>query len=296
MSHSPEQDHLIRVVTRDGNLRGIACTCRNLVSAVCRLHQTSPTAAVALGRALAGGALMGALLKGSQRVALKFEGNGPLGKILVEAEADGTVSGYVGNPRADLPPRDGHFDVEGLLGRAGLLTVTKDLGLREPYSGTVQLVSSTVAKDLAYYFTDSEQIPSAVGLGVLLNQSLEVSAAGGFLVQSLPRADESAEDRVIETISSMPPTTEMIREGKTPEDILRYIFGDLPLEVLEERPVFFKCHCSRDRMLQALKVLGREEIESIVEEQDGLELRCDFCGTKYRFRPDELEGLFEPVH
>jgi molecular chaperone Hsp33 len=240
-----------------------------------------------------GGVLMGALLKGDQRVALKFEGNGPIDKILIEAEATGRVAGYVGNPKADLPPKGDKFDVGGLLGQAGLLTVTKDLRLKEPYSGTVHLYSSTIAKDLAYYLTESEQIPSAVGLGVLLDKELRIAAAGGFIIQSLPPADDSAIDIITERISSMPSITEMIREGGAPLDILRFIFDNISIELLEERPIFFECHCSKERMEQALIALGKEELDSIAREEQDVTLRCDFCNETYHFKPDELKALVQ---
>lgn len=287
------EDHLVRVVSRAGNLRALACSGKGLVREACALHGTSPTASVAFGRSLMGGALMGALLKGDQRVALKFEGNGPIGKILIEAEADGRVCGYVGDPKADLPPKEDMFDVEGLLGRAGLLTVTKDLRLKEPYSGTVQLYSSTIAKDIAFYFAESEQTPSAVGLGVLLGRELEIEAAGGFLIQALPPADDSEIDAITGRISSMPSISDMLRQGRTPLDILTLIFEDIPIELLEERPIFLRCHCSRERMEQALKTLGDKEIESLAGEKKEVSLRCDFCNTMYVFNPEQLEALLK---
>ena len=290
------KDHLVRIVTKTGNLRGIACSATSLVREACRRHRTSPTASVALGRALAGGALMGALIKGDQRVALKFEGNGPIRKILVEAQADGAVCGYVGNPEADLPPNGNRFDVAGLLGHAGLLTVTKDLRLKEPYAGTVELLTSKIGEDLAYYLTVSEQVPSAVGLSVLLGREMEVTAAGGFLVQALPPAEEAEIEGVTSRIAGMPSIAEMVCGERGPEEILEHLFRDLPFEVLEERPVFFQCHCSLQRMQEALITLGPEEIASLSQETQPITVRCEFCGETYRFERENLKALGGTSH
>lgn len=290
------KDQLIRIVTETGNLRGVACSATSLAQEACRRHRTSPTASVALGRALVGGALMGALLKGDQRVALKFGGNGPIRKILVEAEADGAVCGYPGNPEADLPPKGNRFDVAGLLGHAGLLTVTKDLRLKEPYAGTVQLMTSEIGEDLAYYLTESEQIPSAVGLGVLLGQDLGVVSAGGFLIQALPPAEEAAIERITSRMGDMPSIPEMACGEEGPRRILEHLFRDIPFEVLEERPVFFQCHCSLERMQKALAALGAEEIASLAREGQAITVRCDFCGETYRIESENLKGLGEIPH
>ncbi len=289
------EDCVVRVITETGNLRGVACSATHLVREACGRHRTSPTASVALGRALAGGALMGAMLKGEQRVALKFEGNGPLAKLLVEARSDGSVCGYAGNPGADLPPKGERFDVAGALGRAGLLTVTKDLRLKEPYKGVVPLYSSEIAEDLAYYLTESEQIPSAVGLGVLLGPDLDVPAAGGFLIQALPPSDAKAVEAISTRIRSLPSLGELLRDGKAPEEILAILFGDIHFEILEKRPVFFRCTCSRERMEEALAALGPEELARLAADDQGAEVRCEFCGETYRFERDELEQIAAPL-
>jgi molecular chaperone Hsp33 len=290
------EDTLVRAVARDSHLRGLACTAANLVRHACRRQGTSPTASVALGRALSGGALLGAQLKGDQRVALKLEGNGPLGKILVEARSDGSVCGYVGHPEADLPPKGGRFDVAGLLGRAGLLTVTKDLLLREPYSGTVQLYTSEIAEDLAYYLTESEQVPSAVGLGVRLGDDLEVAAAGGFLIQALPPADDSAVAGVVDRIQSLPPLADMLGTGQSPDDVLAFLFEEIPFDVVGRHALAFRCGCSRERMARAVASLGRDEILGLAREMKGALIRCEFCGESYQFGLQELERLAETLH
>ncbi len=284
-------DYLVRIITRSGTVRALACVTTGLVGEACRRHGTLPTASAALGRALTGGALFGALLKTGQRVAFRFEGNGPLKKIIVEAESNGAVSGYVGNPEADPPDRDGKLDVTGALGRAGFLTVTRDLGLKEPYRGTVQLYTSEIAEDLAYYLTTSEQVPSAVGLGVFVAPDNSIAASGGFLIQSLPPQDDRAVDRLMERIGAMPPITELLRQGKTPEQLLELLFAGIPYDTLEKRALAFRCSCSRERVERALIAMGGEELESLIREQGEASVNCEFCREGYRFSREELEAV-----
>jgi molecular chaperone Hsp33 len=284
-------DYLVRVITRSGTVRALACVTTGLVGEGCRRHGTRPTASAALGRALTGGALFGALLKTGQRVALRFEGNGPLRKIIVEAESNGAVSGYVGAPDTDLPDRDGKLDVAGALGRAGFLTVTRDLGLKEPYKGTVQLSTSEIAEDLAWYLTTSDQIPSAVGLGVLVAPDGSVAGAGGFLVQALPGHDESEIDTLMERICQLPTLSEQFARGMTPEELLERLFADIPSDILEKRALAFHCSCSRERVERALIALGAESLQRLVEEQGETDVACEFCRESYRFSRAQLEGL-----
>jgi molecular chaperone Hsp33 len=283
-------DYLVRIITRSGNFRAFACLTTDLVNEACRRHGAQPTAAAALGRALTGGALFGALLKTGQRVALRFEGNGPLGKILVEAESNGAVSGYVGAPEADLTDRDGRLDVAGALGRAGFLTVTKDLGMKEPYRGMVQLVSSEIAEDLAYYLTSSEQIPSAVGLGVLVGPE-GITAAGGFLVQAIPPQDDAVTDLLMERIGSLPSVSESLAGGMTPEELLALLFDGVPYDTLEKRALAFSCSCSREKVERALISLGAGELQKLIEEKGEAEVTCEFCRERYPFGREELEAL-----
>ena len=209
-------DYLVRIIAKDHSVRALACITTHLVDEACRRQDAYPTAAAALGRGLTGGTLMGALLKAGQRVALKFDGNGPLKKIIVEAESNGLLRGYVAEPHVDLPLKAGKLDVASALGKDGLLTVIKDLRMKEPYQGIVQLFTGEIAEDLAFYLAESEQIPSAVGLGVFVEPDRTVSAAGGFLIQSLPSVNEEVIDRLIERIPQLPPVTELLRGGKTP--------------------------------------------------------------------------------
>jgi len=281
------KDYLVRIITRKGNIRALACVTTQTVQEACRIHGIWPTAAAALGRALTGGVLMGALLKSGQRTAL----SGPLKKIIVEADSNGAVRGLVGVPETDLPPKNGKFDVAGAIGRAGFLTVTKDLGMKEPYRGVVQLYTSEIAEDLAWYFTESEQIPSAVGLGTYISPEEGVSASGGFLVQSLPPSDEAAIERLMAQLQTLPPVTEMIRDGKTPEDMLALIFRDIEYDVLEKRVVDWQCSCSRERMERALISLGAEELEKLMAEQDTTDMACEFCRSVRQFEKADLMRL-----
>jgi molecular chaperone Hsp33 len=287
------KDYLVRIIGKDVNIRGMACVTTHLVDEARRRHGTSPTASAALGRALTGGALLGALLKKDQRVALRFEGNGPLKKILVEADSKGGVKGYVGVPGADLPPRNGKLDVSGVLGRKGLLVVTKDLRLKEPYTGMVELHSGEIAEDLAHYLTESEQIPSAVGLGVYVVPDGTVTAAGGFLVQSFPPSDEGAVDEIIRQIEKMDPITELLRGGMTPEQVLEKIFQGIPFDLLLQHDLAFQCTCSRERVERALITLGKDEISTILENLGQADVRCEFCLQSYHLSGHDLKGLLD---
>jgi molecular chaperone Hsp33 len=289
-------DYLVRIITEEKNILGLACITTNLVNDARKRHGTYPTATAALGRALTGGELLGALLEPDQRVALKFTGNGPLKKIIVEAEGDGTVRGYVEAPQVDLPPRNGKFDVGGALGREGFLTVTKDLRLKEPYNGVVKLYTGEIASDIAYYLTESEQIPSAVGLGVFVETDGSVTASGGFLVQSLPPADEALIDSLAGRIENMPPITRQLKDGKTPEELLAAVFDGVPYRMIETRQLYFRCSCSSARIEQALITLGRSQIEEIIRGQEVFDISCHFCNRSYVFRKDHLLRLLNEMH
>jgi molecular chaperone Hsp33 len=285
------EDYLVRIITKDGSARALACVTTNLVNEVCRRHGTYPTASAALGRALTGGGLMGGLLKTGQRVALKFAGDGPLKKIVVEAESNGLVRGYVGVPEVDLPLKNGKLDVAGALGKTGLLRVAKDLRMKEPYQGLVQLYTGEIAEDIAYYFVESEQIPSAVALGVFVAPDGTIAAAGGFLIQSLPSVNEDVINRLIERVEILPPITELWRRGKTPEEVLEDLFNDIPFTVLEKYTLAFKCSCSRERVEKALITLGRKELASLIEEDEETRVTCEYCRESYGFGREELTRL-----
>ena len=274
-------DHLIRILTLDGAVRVTVAATTALVEEVRRRQQTDPTATVAIGRLATAAALMGSLLKGEQRIGLTIEGNGPLQKIQAEADACGRVRATVKVPVADLPPRDGRFDVAGAVGHAGFLHVVKDLGLKEPYQGMVQLVSSEIAEDLAYYFTASEQTPSSVALGVELGSQAEVIAAGGFLVQLMPDADDVLAGRLEERLGSLPPTTTLLRQGLSPEAIVERLLVDFPYQTLETTPLSFACTCSQQQTLGLLRALGAEELDQLIEDAGEAQVTCEYCKETY---------------
>lgn len=285
------QDHLIRVVSSDGLLRGVAATTTGLVTEICEKQQTDLTATVALGRLLSAGALLSSLLKGKQRLALMVEGNGPLGKLSVETDAEGRIRGTVRNPVVDLPPKEDRFDVAGAIGRAGFLHVWKDLGLKDPYQSMVQLQTSEIAEDLAWYLTSSEQVPSSVSLGVELDSQGQVAAAGGILVQALPPGDESRVEKVIATLQQLPPTTSMLRQGMEPGDILGKVFTDFDFKVQERVPLRFYCPCNREQIAGMLCSLGKGELSELALQQETVEVVCEYCRASYQFNREQVGGL-----
>ena len=285
------QDHLIRVVSPDGLFRAAAAVTTGLVRTICEKQQTDLTATVALGRLLTGGALLGCLLKGRQRLALAVEGNGPLGKLSVEADAEGRIRGTIRNPIAGLPPAGDHFDVAGAIGKAGFLHVWKDLGLKKPYQSMVQLQSSEIAEDLAWYLTSSEQVPSSIGLGVELDSAGQVAVAGGFLVQSLPPGNSEQIEVLSKRIKELPPTTSMLRQGLTPTEILARIFGSAGFHVQQEIPLQFSCPCSQQQIEQMLIGLGSQELRSLIEEHEPVEIVCEYCRNPYHFNREQMGKL-----
>lgn len=269
----------------------LACSAGKLAREICSLQQTSATASVALGQGLAGGALLGALLKQNQRIALKFEGNGPLHKLLIEADSDGALRGCVGNPAAEAVPLNGRWNVPGIIGRAGFLTVTKDLGLGgEPYRGMVQLRSSEIGDDLAYYLTDSEQVPSAVGVATALDSAGMVSVCGGFLVQALPLADEADIEEVMARISVLPSLSGLLQVSG-PKALLAGVFGDIPYTLLETHDIFFRCGCTLEKVESALLSLGPAELHDMVKQNEVTDVTCEFCRQTYHLDTSTIERL-----
>lgn len=289
------QDHLVRVISKDGLLRGMAAVTTGLVMEICHKQQTDLTATVALGRLLTGGALLGCLLKGRQRLALAIEGNGPLGKLSVETDAAGRVRGTIRNPVAGLPPKADRFDVAGAVGKAGFLHVWKDLGLKEPYQSMVQLQSSEIAEDLAWYLTSSEQVPSSVALGVELDSEGEVAAAGGLLIQSLPPGDEGQVEKIIERLQQLPPTTSMLRQGTSPTEVLKQIFEGVAFRMQTEVPLRFYCPCNQGQIEKILISLGRDELQCLAEEQNQTEVICEYCRRQYLFTPEQISALIGKI-
>ncbi len=284
-------DQIVRALCLSGGIRVLVCNAGELAREICELQQASATARIALSRGLAGGALMGALLKDGQRTALKFEGNGPLRKMIIEADNDGAVRGCLGNPAADLEPVNGRWNVAGLIGKAGFLTISKDLGMGgQPYQGVVQLVSSEIGEDLAYYLTDSEQTPSAVGLGATLAEEGHVATCGGFLIQALPKADSDEIDTVMSRIAGLPALSELLKDGGA-ERIIQELFGDIPYTILESHDIFFRCGCGLEKVERALLTLGGEELQDMRLKEQGAEVACEFCRKTYRLGVDELDAL-----
>jgi len=288
-------DYLVRVMNHSKNVIGLAAVTTELVEEARRIHGTSRTASAALGRALTGGLLMGALLKRGQRLALKFEGSGPLKKIIVEADQDGTVRGFVAVPEAEVPLKDEKLNVSAALGSRGLLTVVKDLGLKEPYQGVVNLLTGEIAEDIAHYYAESEQIPSAVGLGVFVNLEGTVTASGGFLIQSLPPSEDRIVDQLVENIRKIPSITELLRQGKSPEDLIEEIFSGVPYIPLGKRDLSFRCPCNRERIERVLISLGSVELEKLIAEQGEADVTCEFCRSVYHFTKGELEKLRQEI-
>jgi len=273
----------------------MAAVTTDLVTEVCQRQQTDLTATVALGRLVTGGALMGCLLKGNQRLALVAEGNGPLRKLSVETDANGRVRGTVRQPLANLPPKGESFDVAGAIGRAGFLRVSKALGLKEPYQSMVQLQTSEVGDDLAYFLTTSEQVPSSVALGVELASDGSVAAAGGFIVQALPPGDDTQIGLLEKRLQQLPPTTTMLRQGNSPADILTTIFEGVPFAVQQEIPLQFFCPCNRQQIEGVLTGLGRGELTALLKEEGQAEVTCEYCKESYSFDRDQLKALLSSM-
>jgi molecular chaperone Hsp33 len=286
---------MIRILTLDGAVRASVAATTVLVEEVRRRQQSDPTATVAIGRLTTAAALMGSTLKGEQRTGLTVEGNGPLQRIQAETDAHGHIRATLKVARAGLPPRDGRFDVAGAVGRAGFLHVVKDLDLKEPYRGMVQLVSSEIAEDLAYYFSTSEQTPSSVALGVELGQQAEVTAAGGFLLQLMPDAGDTVAERLTARLADMPPTTTMLRQGLTPEAIAGRLLEGFPYRILDSTKLEFACNCSQRQILNLLRTLGADELDRLIEEDDGVSVTCEYCKEAYTVTADALLELRESL-
>lgn len=284
-------DHLVRLITRDGTLRAVAAETTLLVEECRHRQQTDPTATVALGRVATAAALMGGLLKGEQRLALIVEGNGPLKRLQAETDAFGRVRATLKEPVAGLPPREGRFDVAGAVGHAGFLHVIRDLGLKEPYRGMVQLMTSEIGEDLAYYFATSEQIPSTVALGVELDRDMRVAAAGGFLLQLLPGGDPTLVDRLEERLAQLPPTTTLLRQGMTPAAIIERLLEGIPTTHLGQIPLVFHCPCTREQVRGMLRLLDTAELDEILADPGEATVTCEFCKEPYRFDREELAAI-----
>lgn len=289
------KDQLVRAISRDGTVNAVAVTTRYLTEEARQIHHTLPVATAALGRALAAASMMGNALKDSgSSVSLQFRGGGPLGPVLAISDNLGNVRGTVGDPSVDLPLRpDGKLDVGAAVGHEGTLTVIKDLHMKEPYVGTIDLLGGEIAEDVAGYFVESEQIPTACALGVLVDRDQSVKAAGGYLIQLMPGAGEDVITKVEGGIMAAGPVSALLDKNDDPEQLLRDVMSDFDLKILETCPVSYKCYCSRERVERALISLGRDELEQMLAEQGGCQLTCQFCDAVYDFSAEDLKGLLK---
>lgn len=288
-------DQLVRAITKDGMVKAVAVSTRELTERARQIHRTLPTATAALGRTLAAASMMGNALKGDgASLTLRVQGGGPLGILLAVSDNQGNVRGTVDNPAVDVPLRpDGKLDVGAAVGSQGTLTVIRDLHMKDPYVGSVGLLGGEIAEDLAAYFVESEQIPTACGLGVLVDRDQSVLAAGGYLIQLLPGAGEDVVAKVEGGVMAAGSVTGLLSGGAGPEEMLRQVLSDFELEILECASIEYRCDCSRDRMERALISLGPEELRAIIDEQGGAELTCRFCDNVQTFTKAELEALLE---
>lgn len=287
------RDCIVRAISKDGMVNAVAVCTRGITERARQIHHTSPVATAALGRALSACSMMGNALKGSgASVTMQIKGDGPLGTILTVSDAEGNVRGYVQNPAVDLALReDGKLDVGTAVGHSGTLTVIKDLNMREPYVGTVDLLGGEIAEDVAAYYVESEQVPSACGLGVLVDRDRSVLAAGGYLIQLLPGAGEDVIAKVEGGIYAAPSVTNFLRENDDPAALLRAVLSDFDVEILEEAPVEYRCYCSRERTERALLSLGSHELEDILQKQGCADLTCQFCDRVHHFEGSELREM-----
>ena len=287
------KDYMVRATAANAQIRAFACTTKNLVEVARQAHNTSPVMSAALGRLLSAGAMMGSMLKGEKDLlTLQIKGDGPGGGVTVTADANGNVKGYVDVPDVILPANAlGKLDVSGAMGK-GYLQIIRDLGLKEPYVGKIELQSGEIAEDLTYYFAVSEQIPSSVGLGVLMEKDNTVKQAGGFIIQLMPFATEEVISRLEENLSKMTSVTKMLEEGNSPERMLQIILDGFDVEFTEEKPVQFYCNCDKERVEKALISVGKKELQAMIDDGETIEVNCHFCNTNYGFTVDELKGMY----
>ncbi|WP_138262064.1 Hsp33 family molecular chaperone HslO [[Clostridium] hylemonae] len=287
------KDYIVRATAADSQIRAFAATTAEMTETARAYHNTSPVATAALGRLLTAGAMMGSMMKNESDVlTLQVRGDGPLGGITVTADSSAHVKGYVNSPDVMLPAKNGKLDVGGAVG-IGLLQVIKDMGLKEPYVGQTILVSGEIAEDLTYYFANSEQVPSSVGLGVLMNHDNTVRCAGGFIIQLMPFAKEETISRLEENLKKVTSVTELLDRGYSPEQLLRELLGDLGLEITDTVPTQFYCDCSKERVEKAVASIGRKELEEMIGDGEDIEVKCHFCGAAYNYTIEELKEIIK---
>lgn len=287
-------DYLVKALAYNDQVRAYALRSTETVGEAQRRHGTWPTASAALGRSMSAAVMMGAMLKGEEKLTVKIEGDGPIGPILVDANAKGHVRGYVTNPQIHFDLNEhGKLDVRRAVGTSGFLSVVKDIGLRDFFTGQVPIVSGELGEDFTYYFVKSEQVPSSVGVGVLVNPDNSILAAGGFILQLMPNVDDETIIAIEENLKIIPPISKLIEQGLTPEEILEVVLGKGNVRFLEKLPVSFECTCSKDRFADAIVSLGKEEIEDMIETDGKAEAQCHFCNEFYHYSKEELVEIMD---
>ena len=286
------EDYIVRAMAADNQIRAFAITSRNIVETARQHHNTSPVATAALGRLLTGGAMMGVMMKGDNDIlTLMMKGDGPINGVTVTADSHGNVKGYVGNPNVIIPANyAGKLDVGAAIGY-GTLTVIKDMGLKEPYSSQVPLGTSEVAEDLTYYFAASEQIPTSVALGVLMNKDNTVRQAGGFIIQMMPYAEEETISKLEKKIAEFKSVTYALEHEHTPEKMMEDLLGDMDMKIYEKVPTQFHCNCSKEKVEKAVISVGKKEIQNMIDDGEPIEVNCHFCNTHYHYSVDDLKRM-----
>ncbi|MES3702892.1 Hsp33 family molecular chaperone HslO [Staphylococcus arlettae] len=286
------KDYIIKALAFDGQIRAYSALTTETVQEAQTRHYTWPTASAALGRTMTATLMMGAMLKGEQKLTVTLDGQGPVGKVIADADAQGNVRGYVTQPQTHFPLNNvGKLDVSRAVGTNGSLTVVKDIGMKDYFSGSSPIVSGEVGDDFTYYFAKSEQVPSSVGLGVLVNPDNTIKASGGFIIQVMPGAQEETITQLEEAINNMTPVSQLIDQGTSAEGLLYEILGEENVQILEELPAQFECNCGHDKFLNSIKGLGEAEIKDMIEQDHGAEAECHFCRNKYQYSEAELQSL-----
>lgn len=287
------KDYIVRATAANNQVRAFAATTRQMVETARQRHNTSPVATAALGRLLTGGAMMGSMMKNDTDVlTINVKGNGPLGGITVTADSNGNAKGYVENTDVILPAKNGKLDVGGAVG-IGIMQVIKDMGLKEPYVGDTMLVTSEIAEDLTYYFASSEQVPSSVGLGVLMEKDNTVRCAGGFIIQMMPFAEEETIAQIEKNLKNVTSVTELLERGYTPEQLLEELLGNVGLTVTDTIPTQFYCNCSKERVEKAVASIGRKDLQEMIDEEKDIEVKCHFCNSAYNYTVEDLKEILK---
>lgn len=291
------KDYLVRAIAFDGQVRAFATKTTETIAEAQQRQNTWPVVSAALGRSMTAAVMMGAMLKGDDKITVKIQGNGPIGPMVIDADAKGDVRGYVTNPHVHFDLNDhGKLDVRAGVGTEGALTVVKDLGMRDMFSGQTPIVSGEIAEDFTYYFATSEQVPSSVGLGVLVNPDNTILAAGGFILQLMPGCEDETIDAIEKHLATIEPVSKMIEKGYTPEQILEAVLGEGNVQILSSMPVQFHCPCSKERFGAAIISLGVGEIQEMIDEDGGAEAQCHFCLEKYNFDEQDLKGFIDEIN